>query len=323
MQLLIFTSIGFGLLIIGGAVLVFSVRAMTADNVSHRLREYVDLESEENQISSSHLVAQNRELSGSFISRIVLPGFRRVGRLFGRLTPGRTLEQLSQQLAIAGHPLGLGAREFYGIRLLFMVLGMLIAFLLIREGVTQQNLLAGVLAFVIAGYIPKYWLKRRVRSRQNKVRKGLPDALDMLSVCANAGLGFDQSLQRVSEYWKTPVAREFGRVVSEMEMGLSRAAALRNLSDRLDVSELSSFVAIILQSDELGMSIADTLQAQAKQMRIERRARAQEEARKIPLKMLFPMLFFIMPALFAVILGPIVPQIMNFFQTVNSTTAIR
>ena len=108
------------------------------------------------------------------------------------------------------------------------------------------------------------------------VRKGLPDVLDMLSVCAEAGLGFDQAMQRVSEYWKTPVGLEFGRVIREMEMGLSRKEALRNLAERLDITELSSFVAVIIQSDELGMSIADTLQSQAKQMREDRRFRAQD-----------------------------------------------
>ena len=106
-----------------------------------------------------------------------------------------------------------------------------------------------------------------MRARQEKIRRGLPDALDMLSVCAEAGLGFDQAIQRVSEHWKTPVAVELGRVVQEMEMGVQRQQALRNLADRIDIMELSSFVAVIIQSDQLGMSIAETLHVQAKQMR--------------------------------------------------------
>jgi tight adherence protein C len=157
-----------------------------------------------------------------------------------------------------------------------------------------------------------------VRARQNKIRKGLPDALDMLSVCAEAGLGFDQAMQRVSEYWKTPVGIEFGRVIREMEMGLSRQEALRNLAERLDITELSSFVAVIIQSDELGMSIADTLQAQAKQMREDRRFRAQEQARKAPLKMLFPMMLLILPAMFAIVLGPTIPTLSDFFSSIRA-----
>jgi tight adherence protein C len=136
----------------------------------------------------------------------------------------------------------------------------------------------------------------------------------MLSVCATAGLGFDQSLQRVSEYWDTPIGHEFGRVISEMEMGLSRRDALRNLSDRLEIREITSFVALILQTEQLGMSISDTLHAQADQMRIERRFQAQEQAQKAPIKMLIPMALLIFPALLAVILGPAVPTLMEVFR---------
>ncbi|RPI32246.1 MAG: type II secretion system F family protein [Chloroflexota bacterium] len=165
--------------------------------------------------------------------------------------------------------------------------------------------------------MPKVWLDRKVRFRQNKVRRGLPDALDMLSVCSSAGLGFDQSLKRVSEYWDTPVGAEFGRVITEIEMGLSRREALRNLSDRLEVAEVSSFVSFILQTEQLGLSISDTLHSLADQMRIERRLRAQEQAQKVPTKMLFPMVFLIFPALMALILGPVVPTMVEFFANIN------
>jgi tight adherence protein C len=135
----------------------------------------------------------------------------------------------------------------------------------------------------------------------------------MLSVCASAGLGFDQSLQRVSEYWKTAIAVELGRVVTEMEMGLSRRQALRNLADRLEVTEISSFVAIILQSEQLGMSISDTLHSQADQMRVERHYRAEEMARKAPIKMLLPLAFLIFPAILAVLLAPSIPPLLSLF----------
>jgi len=151
--------------------------------------------------------------------------------------------------------------------------------------------------------------------RRDSIGKGLPDALDMLSVCVEAGLGFDQALQRVSEHWKTPLGAELGRVVAEIGMGVPRRQALRNLAERVDIEHLASFVAVILQSDQLGMSITDTLHAQAEQMRIERRFRAQELARKMPLKMLFPLLLLIFPALFAVILGPTIPVLADFFST--------
>jgi len=168
-----------------------------------------------------------------------------------------------------------------------------------------------VLILFYAG--PKVWLHYLVTNRQKKVLRGLPDALDMLSVCATAGLGFDQSLQRVSEYWDTPIGHEFGRVINEMEMGVTRRDALRNLADRVDIREITSFVALIVQTEQLGMSISDTLHAQAEQMRIERRHRAQEQAQKAPIKMLIPMAALIFPALLAVILGPAVPSLIDVF----------
>ena len=139
----------------------------------------------------------------------------------------------------------------------------------------------------------------------------------MLSVCADAGLGFDQSLQRVSESWEGPLAIEFDRVVNEMSMGETRASAMRSMARRLDVPEVSSFVAVILQSYELGMGIAETLHAQADQMRTERRYWAQEQARKMPTKMLFPLMLLILPAMFAVIMGPAIPAMREIFSSVS------
>jgi tight adherence protein C len=209
--------------------------------------------------------------------------------------------------------LGLGPREFYGISLASTLLGVYLAFIFFRRGTEAINIALSILVLIFFYSFPKVWLNNRIKHRQNSVKKGLPDAMDMLSVCATAGLGFDQSLQRVSEYWDTPIGHEFGRVINEMEMGLSRREALQNLSNRLDIREISSFVALILQTEQLGMSISDTLHAQAEQMRIERRFRAQEQAQKAPVKMLIPMALFIFPALLAVILGPAIPIFKDIF----------
>jgi tight adherence protein C len=186
-----------------------------------------------------------------------------------------------------------------------------------RSG-TLFNAVAAALAVSICYFLPKSWLRTRAGKRREAIARGLADALDMLSVCVEAGLGFDQSLQRVSEHWRTPLGAEFGRVVAEIGMGIPRRAALRNLADRVGSKEIASFVAVILQSDQLGMSIKSTLHAQAEQMRIERRFRAQEQARKMPLKMLFPLTLLVFPAIFAVILGPSVPILIEFFETLNS-----
>jgi len=304
----------FGLfLIIGGLVSVLlSARWLSSDQVSKRLSDYVREETS-TQVSGLTISAQTRDIRGSIVNRVIVPTFRRLGSLAGSLTPASTIENLRHQLAIAGNPFGLGPREFFGFRVLFLLFGVLISFFLLRRGLDTLNIVAGLGVIVITYLLPVLWLKSRVNKRQDQIRKGLPDALDMLTVCASAGLGFDQSMQRVSEHWTTPIGLEFARVISEMEMGLSRRDALRNMADRLDVTELSSFVSFLLQSEQLGMSISDTLHAQADQMRIERRFRAQEQAQKIPTRMLFPMVFLIFPALLAIVLGPSLPRLFDIF----------
>jgi len=313
----IYYIVGIGFALVGGGVLILfiSLRWLFRSDLSVRLDTFVIDDEAQTRRASPTVLNRNRELSGSFINRTILPQFRRLGEFLGRLTPASSTENLRRQLYIAGYPLGLGAREFFGLRLAFMLLGILLVYVILRMGTTQLNLLIIVLVLIWCFAFPVVWLRLMVRSRQNKIRKGLPDALDMLSVCADAGLGFDQSMMRVSEYWTTPIGIELGRVVAEMEMGSSRREALRNLAERLDVTEVSSFVSVIVQSEQLGMSISDTLHAQAEQMRIERRFRAQEQARTIPIKMLIPLAFLIFPAVLAVILGPAIPQILDLFSS--------
>ncbi len=293
-------------------LLLLSLRWFIGDDLSERLNEFVS-EQSTNKAKAwvPTLAIRSRGLSGSMLQRLFLPTIKGIGRFFGRLTPSSRIRELGRLLTIAGNPLGLEAREFYGISLAFNLFGIWFALVILRRGMDRNNLLMALAMVLITYLYPQVWLKGRVRARQDKIRKGLPDALDMLSVCASAGLGFDQAMQRVSEHWNTPVGVEFGRVITEMEMGLSRREALRSLADRLDVAELTSFVSFIIQTDQLGMSIVDTLHAQADQLRVERRHRAQEQAQKIPTKMLIPMAFLIFPALLALILGPIVPSLVE------------
>jgi tight adherence protein C len=312
MQLFILALFGLLLVSVGFVGVLLSSRWLSSDQVARRLSDFVREETSQ-QVSNLAISAQTREIRGSISSRIFMPAIRQIGQIVVRLTPVSTLENHRRQLQIAGNPFGIGAREFFGFRVLFFILGIWLAFLLFRRGFESINVLSGLAALVFTYLIPLLWLRDRVTKRQDRIRKGLPDALDMLTVCASAGLGFDQSMQRVAEHWNTPIGIEFGRVISEMEMGLSRRDALRNMADRLDVTELSSFVSFLLQSDQLGMSISDTLHAQAEQMRIERRYRAQEQAQKIPTRMLFPMVFLIFPALLAIVLGPALPRLFDMF----------
>ena len=308
-------SLSFIIGIIGVIFIVFSVRSMRAGDILHRLIQYVELPLEDGVIHKKIIRSQTRIITGSFASRIFKPALHAVGRFFGRITPTRTIAHLSKQLLMAGSPMGLGANEFYGIGIASTILGVYLAFMIYRRGTTILNITLCVMVLILFYAGPKVYLHYLVTSRQKRVLRGLPDAMDMLSVCATAGLGFDQALQRVSDYWDTPIGHEFGRVINEMEMGLTRRDALRNLADRVDVREISSFVALIIQTEQLGMSISDTLHAQAEQMRIERRHRAQEQAQKAPIKMLIPMALLIFPALLAVILGPAIPTLIEVFKT--------
>jgi tight adherence protein C len=305
---------GLGLLAFGLGVMIISLRWFNNDDVAERIENFVSDNEESKENRRLRRQIERREFSGSLISRIIFPMFRRLSTVVARITPAGTIEAIGRQLVIAGHPFGLGPREFYGIRMLLQFISLAGSYMILtRREFTLLNVTLAVGVALLGYILPVLWLRMQVIKRQTLIQRQLPDALDMLSVCATAGLGFDQSLQRVSEYWNTELSIELSRTMGEMEMGLSRSEALRNLSNRLDVQELSSFVTLILQADQLGMSISDTLQAQAEQMRVERHYRAEEQARKIPIKMLIPMAFLIFPAILAIILGPAIPDLIGFF----------
>jgi tight adherence protein C len=308
--------IGVGLLIIGILFVVLSLSWSRREDFSHRLQTYVSETDPQNRSLETSLMARNMELRGSFSERTLYPVLRRIARLSGRLLPARRATALDHKLSIAGNPMGLRAREFYGLQFVIGIFGAILA-IFIYTSELPYNYLLSFFVVLFAFMLPIVWLNKTMQTRQNQIRKELPDVIDMLSVCTSAGLSFDQSLQRVSEEWRTKLSWELGRVVSEMEMGITRRDALRNLANRLDVRELSSFVSIIIQSDKLGMSVADTLHSLAGQMRIEWRFKAQEEARKIPVKILIPLVFLIFPAMIAVILGPSIPALMGMFEVVN------
>lgn len=326
--------------------LLLGIQANTVNEVSRRLREYVEEPQGKPKILPFATEMRRVELRGSFRKRVLEPWVARITDFLGRLTPGRLSQSLEDDLIVAGNPFGLSPRGFYFLRMGSTLVGFLLAFVMVRAAVAPDPtvvdglsipvtgtgadapssspnpllmLVWAALALFIFANLPKTWLRRKARQRKTEITRAMPDALDMLSVCADAGLGFDQSIQRVSEAWDTSLSREFARVVAEMGMGLPRHEALRNFADRVNVPDVSSFVAVILQSDQLGMSITQTLHAQAKQMRIERRFRAQEQARKMPLKMLFPLLLFIFPSMFAVILGPMVPVLAELFDTLRNS----
>jgi tight adherence protein C len=316
MELLPAISIGFGLLLGGILFLILSFTWVRKDEVSLRLKTYVGEDDGKPTQMETSIMARRQEIRGSFLERTLFSFLRRIIRALGNLMPKARMAVMDRKLQIIGNPLGLRSREFSGLQLLTIILGCVAAYF-VYQIENPYAVWISVLIILISIILPNTWLNSRVRNQQNQIVKELPNVIDMLSICTSAGLSFDQSMQRVSEEWHTQLSREFGRVVSEMEMGLTRRDALRNLANRLDVNELSSFVSIIIQSDQLGMSISDTLHALAQQMRVEWRFKAQEEARKIPVKILIPLVFFIFPAMLAVILGPSIPSLLGLMETVQ------
>lgn len=259
--------------------------------------------------------ARDLELHQPFQDRVLRPILQRAVRRASRLAPASNVIKIQEKLMMAGEPWNLSPLDFVGLRILSGASGAALAALII---INARKPFLSVVTFTIAGLLtgyllPSMWLNRRIRARQKAIRKALPDVLDMLTICVNAGLGFDAAVARVVEKWENPLTEELERVLYEMRMGLPRAEALRNLANRTGVPELSSFVAIIIQAERLGASIAETLQAQARAMREQRRQWAEEQARKAPVKMLIPLVLFVFPSLFVVILGPAIPRIMHSF----------
>ncbi len=235
--------------------------------------------------------------------------------VIARFIPPHSLTRLDEKLIQAGRPGGLSALEFTALRwLLALIGGGAAAVVALSSGLpVGKGLYAGLLVGFLAYVYPHVWLNSRVRARQKEILKALPDALDLLTVAVDAGLGFDAALMKVAYRWDNALTQEFRRVLDELHMGVPRAEALRRMAQRTGVPELASFVAILIQSERLGASITRVLHAQADAMRTRRRQRAEEEAHKAPVKMMIPLVLFVFPALFIVIVGPALPLIMAAF----------
>lgn len=246
------------------------------------------------------------ELSLPITDRIFVPMLRGVGNFVTRLAPQSTLERTAQQLKLAGSPRNMSAAEFWAIRgAATVVLGVLTFMVMLRsDSEASQRLLYSVLGAAVGFMLPVLWLRSVIDRRKAAIIKKLPDALDLMTICVDAGLTFDGAMDKVYEKWQDPLSLEFGRVIYEMQLGKSRRQSLRDMVERIDVPDVTSFVASVLQADQLGVSIGKVLRIQSEQMRVRRRQRAEEKAQQAPIKMLFPMVFLIFPAMFIVLLGP-------------------
>jgi tight adherence protein C len=254
------------------------------------------------------------ELSQPFTDRILIPFLEGLAKLATRITPETGMERVRRSLELAGNPYGWTPVQFTGLRLLAALLlgalGLLIVLLAKSWSMTRRVVLASILG-VGGYYLPMLWLRSRTSRRQNEIRRSLPDALDLLTICVEAGLGFDGAIARVTEKWDNELSNEFTRVLQEIQLGKLRREALRAMVDRAQVPELSTFVAAVIQAEELGVSIGKVLRIQSEEMRRRRRQRAEELARQAPIKMLPAIAFLIFPAIFVVLLGPAVLRIIT------------
>ncbi len=259
-------------------------------------------------------LVDNERMSVSFAQRVLWPILRSLLSFVGRLLPGRATADTDHMLLVAGRPGGLTALDFWGLRLLLAagLFGLMVA-LSWRDQATTTALFRGALAAGLGFLFPVIWLRSRVSSRKNDILRALPNALDMLSIGVEAGLGFEACMLRVGEQWQNQLTRELQRTVMEIRVGVTRNEALEHLAARTDVPELSSFVAVLVQSAQLGVSISDVLHQQAGVMREKRRQRAEALARQAAVKMLFPLAVCIFPAMFVVILGPALPRLLESF----------
>lgn len=246
------------------------------------------------------------ELSMPITDRIFLPMVRRVSDFVVRLTPQTTLERTARQLELAGNPRNMSAAEFWVVRGFATVLfAGLTLMMMWRFGQPTNKLILYSLGAAVLGFmIPAMLIRSMKDRRQQAIVKKLPDALDLMTICVDAGLTFNAAMQKVDEKWDDPLAREYGRVIYEMQLGKSRRQALKDMVDRMDVPDVTSFIAAVLQADQLGVGIGKVLRIQSEQMRLRRRQRAEEKAQQAPVKMLFPMIFLIFPSIFLVLLGP-------------------
>jgi tight adherence protein C len=280
--------------------------------VTHRRRAVELLES---QLGRTIPVTREEDLSRSFRERALVPFLGALGALGTRLTPVGMHRRIGRRLVLAGSPPGWTADRVAALKVLAagsgVALGWLVAMALGLNGLTYVGAL--ILFGGIGGLIPGATLDIKAKTRQELIRRALPDTMDLLTISVEAGLGFDAALSQVVKSTEGPLAHEIARMLQEIQVGASRIDALRNLADRSDVEELRGFTLAMIQAEQFGVSISKVLRSQADVLRTKRRQRAEEKAMKVPVKILFPLIFCILPAMFVVLMGPAVIRVADVF----------
>jgi tight adherence protein C len=295
---------------LAGVLVYIGIRHPAPDDdaiLQQRLDEFVE--------KGENVTLETLEMAQPFRERVIYPVARKLGELAIKFTPQNALSSIQRKLELAGNPPGIDPTIFLAMQMVFGTVMSGAFFVVFTFGQTKLSLLIRILLvvvmFLLGYYLPSLWLGSKISKRQRDVRKQMPDALDLLTICVEAGLGFDYAMAKVVEKWKNEISKGFARVLQEMQLGKTRREALRDMADRINITEMTSFVASIIQSEQLGVSMSKVLHIQAEQMRTRRRQYAEEEAHKAPTKMLLPMAGLIFPALIIVLLTPAILQLMH------------
>jgi tight adherence protein C len=299
------------LAVIVGAILVVVAgvkksKSVAEDPLAERLAEFSQ--------RGESVSLEQIELAQPFSERVVMPIMRRLGEISTRFTPQHVLENTRKKLEMAGNPWRMEASTFLVLHfvLAFFLGGVVVLISVFSKSFSLPMKILMVVIFTVLGYfVPDLLLKSMTDRRQKSIRKAMPDALDLLTICVEAGLGFDAAMSKVNEKWDNELALAFGRVIREIQLGKLRRDALRDMADKLGLAELTSFVAAVIQSEMLGVSMAKVLRIQSDQMRVRRRQFAEEQAHKAPIKMIFPMGILIFPSLMIVLLTPAALRLMG------------
>ena len=286
-----------------GVLIIFIGLARTpssssAVNVQQRLAAYG---------GEKPLTVEEIELQRPFSERVLRPGIEKLGSLLSRSTPQKARQDLLNKLELAGRPGNLTPEDFAAVRLVAAAIMAAVGFLL---GLLLQNTVYLVIALAIGAiggyYLPVVWLQQKVDGRRAEIQKNLPDALDLLVICVDAGLGFDAALARVTDKYHNALSDLLAKALREVSLGRPRLEALDEMGRNSGVEDLHNFMQAVIQSEQFGTGIGKILRIQADEMRRKRRQRAQEKAAQATLKMLLPMVGCIFPTLWIVLLGPAV-----------------
>ncbi|MEN6529135.1 MAG: type II secretion system F family protein [Anaerolineaceae bacterium] len=270
---------------------------------------------DEFSLTGEQIDLEKLEMSLPFTERVIYPLARKLGDFTLRFTPQNWLTSTNRRLELAGRSSKMDATVQLTLQLIWGaglgIVTFVLLKLLAKDFSTGRIFLFSLVAVLIGLFLPYYQLSTQITKRQKEIRKAMPDALDLLTICVEAGLSFDGAMAKVVEKWNNELSLAFARVIQEIQLGKLRREALRDMQENVGVSEMTSFVAAIIQSEQLGVSLAKVLRVQADQMRVRRRQLAEEEAHKAPIKMLVPMAFLMFPSILIILLAPAALRIMQ------------